>query len=79
MSFTIQKLNCKTSCKTSFFFIVNGYKVKIDLYIATMDDMVRFLLQQQFYHMFLSNSKVGIKSTDVNLLLHVASYSPNLW
>jgi hypothetical protein len=37
----------------------NGCKVKIDLYTATMDDMVRFVLQQQFYHTFLFGSKAS--------------------
>jgi hypothetical protein len=37
----------------------NGRKVKTKLYIATMDDMVRLMLQQQFYHMFLFGSKIG--------------------
>jgi hypothetical protein len=29
-----------------WIFIKNGHNVKMDLYIATMDDMVRSLLQQ---------------------------------
>jgi hypothetical protein len=43
-----------------------------------MDDMVKSMLQQQFYHMFLFGNKVGTRPTKVDLLLGVASCSPNL-
>jgi hypothetical protein len=43
-----------------------------------MDDMVRFMLQQQFYHMFLFGNKVGTKPIKVDLLLGAAPCSPNL-
>jgi hypothetical protein len=43
-----------------------------------MDDMVRSMWQQQFYHMFLFINKIGTKPTKVYLLLHAASCSPNL-
>jgi hypothetical protein len=32
-------------------FAKNGHKLKTNLYTTTMDDMVRSMLQQQFYHM----------------------------
>ncbi len=40
--------------------------------------MVKSMLQQQFYHMFLFGNKVGTRPTKVDLLLGVASCSPNL-
>jgi hypothetical protein len=40
--------------------------------------MVTSMLQQQFYHMFLFGNKVGTRPTKVDLLLGVASCSPNL-
>jgi hypothetical protein len=43
-----------------------------------MDDMVKFMLQQQFYHMFLFGNKVGTKPIKVDLLLGAAPCSPNL-
>lgn len=58
--------------------IGNGCKVKTYLYITNMDDMVRFMLQQQFYHMFLFGNKVGTRPTKVDLFLGATSCSPNL-
>jgi hypothetical protein len=39
--------------------------------------MVRFVLQQKIYHMFLFGSKIGIGPIDIDLFLCVASYSLN--
>jgi hypothetical protein len=41
-------------------FAENGHKVKTYLYFATMDDMVKSLQQQQFYHSLLFSHKVGL-------------------
>jgi len=43
-----------------------------------MDDMVKFILQQQFYHMFLFGNKVGTRPTKVDLFSGATSCSPNL-
>jgi len=68
----------KNVYSSMWVFVGIGRKVKTNLCTAMMDDMVRFVLQQQFYHMFLSNSKIGTRSIDINLFLCVASHSPNL-
>jgi hypothetical protein len=44
--------NLITSVHSSMWvFVNNGHKPKTNLYTTTMDDMVRSMLQQQFYHM----------------------------
>jgi hypothetical protein len=55
-------------------FAKNGHKVKTNLYTATMDAMsMRFMLQQQFYCMFLFGNKIRYMTIRMDLL-----YSPNL-
>jgi len=57
--------------------VKNGYKVKSNLYIATMDDMVNPILQQ-VYHLFLFGHKiVGTWPIEPYLVLCVTSHSPN--
>ncbi len=57
--------------------VKNGYKVKSNLYIATMDDMVNPILQQ-VYHLFLFGHKtIGAWPIEPYLVLCVTSHSPN--
>jgi hypothetical protein len=56
----VPTINLAESVHSSLWvFVGSGCKVKIYLYTTTMDDMVRLVLQQQFYHLFLSRSRVG--------------------
>ncbi len=44
-----------------WIFDGNGRKVRTYLYTTTMDDMVKYVLQQQFYHMFLFGNKTSTR------------------
>jgi hypothetical protein len=52
--------NLVTSVHSSMWiFDGNGHKVRTYLYTTTMDDMVKYVLHQKIYHMFLFGNKTS--------------------
>jgi hypothetical protein len=49
-----------------WIFDGNGHMVRTYLYTTTMDDMVKYVLQQQFYHMFLFGNEIGTRPIGIS-------------